>query len=100
MITPIFDLTITELVMILSIVFGAIWWEFKIKTDIDNIKEDFEDSERNIMLKLKDLESRASHNEIQEGVLNTKLDNIQEQYKTISSRLDLLINKLVGDKNV
>ena len=103
MVTPIFGLTILELVTIGSIALAIIRVAFKFSSEITKTKQDLsvlgEDIKKDmskIETRLNGVEQQQNRTEVQEGVILVKLELIQRQYDVISSRLETLINRAIG----
>ena len=103
MVTPIFGLTILELVTIGSIALAIIRVAFKFSSEITKTKQDLsvlgEDIKKDmskIEARLNGVEQQQNRTEVQEEVILVKLELIQRQYDVISSRLETLINRAIG----
>lgn len=103
MVTPIFGLTVLELVTIGSIALAIIRVAFKFSSEITKTKQDLsvlgEDIKKDmskIEARLNGVEQQQNRTEVQEGVILVKLELIQRQYDIISSRLETLINRAIG----
>ena len=86
MVTPIFGLTILELVTIGSIALAIIRVAFKFSSEITKTKQDLsvlgEDIKKDmskIEARLNDVEQQQNRTEVQEGVILVKLELIQRQ---------------------